>query len=141
MFFQLLQGLYQDAEGRTYRVEQVRDQDGKVVQEILPTIETNSDLISSFGSQKFRRLPDNEANNLVPKENGMGADPDVSGGSAHGDVTCNFPKAAQAGLKVYRQADGSYFVSDAHTNDVLNAGESLKSRVAVNKFIKKYLEA
>jgi hypothetical protein len=111
MRFQLLQGVHQDDRGNTYRVETVKDSQGKVTGIRQPIITTKSDLVARFGAEKFRRLPDLDEVNQAPEEPEVPAPPpapSVPVLRAGRRANKRFPGAAAAGLDVYVQADGSY---------------------------------
>ena len=146
MRFQLLVGKHQDVNGDNYEVGLVKDDDGKVISRKLPIIESDSDLVKIFGSNKFRKLSGSLptdapglSENIVPGASDLDkAAQQGAAGLKHGDVTESFPKAKDAGLKVYRQEDGQYFVSDSKSNELLS--EMLNSRIKVHTFVKQYTE-
>lgn len=152
-YYQLLVGKHQDSNSENYSVNINRDKKGKVISVDRPIIKSEIELDKKFMPGKFRRLSEAEVNSLL--NNGAvdkkvspditapiiitGNDPvnngEVDKKNQCGNVTEQFPKAIAKSLIVYKQVDGSYFISNS-SNEMLI--DNLKSRIKVHSFIKNY---
>jgi len=147
--------MYQDAHGRTYEVEVVKDDKGAVKEIRQPVVETAVDLERKFGSARFRRLPESEVHDVLreaPEEPVLtppAAPSAVAAAVQQGaaaiaappappgrKVTKRFPEAVKAGLTVYLQSDGLYTVAE---EDAGILGHDL-AREQVTTCIEEYLE-
>lgn len=162
MYFQLTHGVHIDSKnGKTYRTEWERDDKGGLRYTKQPVVESDVNLAEAFGTDKFRRLTEAEAKDLLladKKASGRtaptGKSPDVSAetevsksakkgavGIAEPpgkDVTNRYEGAVDAGLKIYRKAKDQYIVHTAKDDEPLTEDPITKKEV--EKLIKDYLE-
>ena len=135
MHFELQQGMYEDNQVPPKRYE--------VVDGSKPIIESDSDLVAAFGSEKFQRLTDAEVGqNQTPKS---GVAIAAERGAAElgtdlkdaEDVTAKFPVAQAKGLRVWRKTHGpaknEYHVMDG--GRLASAGIELTNIKTVEQFL------
>jgi len=66
-YFQLLRGVHAEGSIR-YEATPIKDDEGKVIDFKKPVVKAYRDLVAAFGSEKFRRISEREANALMAVE-------------------------------------------------------------------------
>ena len=155
MYFQLLHGIHTEL-GKKYQTVMGRNEQGERVYLERPTVESKQDLVALFGTNKFRRLSDDEAKNLLSQKTdvslGQATPTDASpkGSVAEAakqgaagiaippgkDVTLKFPRARAMGLCIYYK-EHKYKIVNDKDGKILSEGIS---RSQVNDFITDHLE-
>lgn len=129
MRFKLLAGGHTEAAGEHYTV-----QDG--------VFESEKDLVAIFGRTKFERVEDGTALGAKAAKLAGGGREEAKAArpSAFGDeVSDQFPKAGEAGLKVLKKGT-KYTVVDADDPAKPLNEEALTSKDKVNEFIGSFLQ-
>jgi len=156
MYFQLLHGIHTEL-GKKYQTVMGRNEQGERIYLEQPVVESKQDLVALFGSNKFRRLTDKEAESLLPKADTTlgqtaltGACPKesaVAEAVKQGavdiinlpgkDVTLKFTRARALGLHILYK-DHKYTITDKEGKVLTTNGPILRSQV--NDFITERLE-
>jgi hypothetical protein len=157
MFFQLLHGIHTEL-GKKYQAVMDKNDKGERVYVSQPVVESKQDLVALFGSNKFRRLSDNEANLLLKTDDnqspGQPVSPDTSPGvsavaeaakqGAAGtaefpgrEVTHKFPRTRQMNMQVFYK-DHKYIITDLKGKILTTDGPLTRNQV--NEFITEHLE-
>ena len=92
MYFQLLYGIHVEGH-KKYQVTRERLKDGSWNYNEQPIIKSDKDLVGLFGSDKFKRIPDDIAKSLLQKTDGPSEQPTKVDDSAEETVG----EAAQRG--------------------------------------------
>jgi hypothetical protein len=161
MYFQLLHGMHLEGVKR-YSTKYEPNEQGIMQCTYQPVVQSDSDLVARFGTNKFRRLSDSEAqsllltdkdDNVVGEQNSKDSDPttsvetDVAKAAKKGavavaeppgkDVTSRFKNVQDTGLKIYRKSKDQYFVCSP--DDELLTEDPI-TKADVEKLIDEWLE-